>query len=285
VNTIATESGVFSIPCFYSKMRFSLFPVSLAQSIWTSLGCTSVSLGDSFSVISKSRDTTCATWRSFKEKCRSGLPFYRFPVASETPDRESACQLQCLSKGLDVAGLLSSECRCGASKDLKHVWGILGESDDVFEVVDYLLPPSTLQGQSADCGVHIWEYVGPRGSGGTPITGLDISPLDEQYIRGIITGSPSTSTAEGSSSRRTQSLAAVSRAKPAKRNGAVPQVSRSRLSHATGWLLSMRDLANAISQLVESQKAGARVSKYNNFQLLRIITAARSITSQCYILA
>jgi hypothetical protein len=264
-------------------MRFSLFPVSLAQSNWTSLGCASVSLGDSFAVISKSRDTTCATWRSFKEKCRSGLPFYRFPVASETPDRESACQLQCLSKGLDVAGLLSSECRCGASKDLKHVWGILGESDDVFEVVDYLLPPSTLQGQSADCGVHIWEYVGPRGSGGTPITGLDISPLDEQYIRGIITGSPSTSTAEGSSSTAFEQVLSALQARRRswwQEQSPIKLITPKREfveSTVIPWRKQVRDIADSIAYIVSN----ARLTSNSRLQLSRVYNATLSIYRQC----
>ena len=64
-----------------------------------------------------------------QEKCRSGLPFYRFHTGCSTSTLQKMscsqgdvipwrwCAKLCLLKGLDISGVVDAkECRCGASE-------------------------------------------------------------------------------------------------------------------------------------------------------------------------
>merc|ERR1719265_3131653 len=65
-------------------------------------------------------DNTCRT--KGKQRCRSGLPFFRLPLHDGQSFLD--CQTFCLSKGLDLAGLVAPEleCRCGASRSNAAMW-------------------------------------------------------------------------------------------------------------------------------------------------------------------
>ena len=180
---------------------------------WQSVGCFNLSDGDSVWSSNQEKgnsfsamDWGCASWRNFGSKCRSGLPFFRFlapPSCVDCLDRD-ACQSRCLSKGLDVAGLIEEdgnpkECRCGASLKLQGVWGSLGVSqgnlrsrnayEDKIQSIWYLLPNSPEEALNNNCALQMWVYADRREEDGSPAQEfVDRSSLEDGYIRGIVAG-------------------------------------------------------------------------------------------------
>ena len=163
-----------------------LLPVALAQAAWRNLGCFPVE--ESATQDNSIYVSTCVSWRDFDKKCRGGLPFYRFPATEGCNDCLDAdfCKLQCVSKGLDIAGFISGgECRCGASLENLPVWSTL-LTDDIksLEAASYLFPPGESSGVINCQQMDVWAFVGDRDANGVPRTALvSKSKKDDEYIR------------------------------------------------------------------------------------------------------
>eukprot|EP00439_Symbiodinium_sp_Y106_P067716 s2710_g11.t1 len=74
------------------------------------------------SQVVSSRDESCITWKDQEGTCRLGLPFYRWDCTEADVMSPQLCFQFCLGKGLDLFGLLGSECRCGASALNRQAW-------------------------------------------------------------------------------------------------------------------------------------------------------------------
>ena len=168
-----------------------LYAVTRAASPWSYRGCFDAQTP----TVKSLYDKTCVTWRLFDEKCMDGLPFYRFTSVEGCSDclSPSYCKLQCLSRGLDVAGLISqggvpAECRCGASLSNHAVWSSLKNSTANFMSTSYLQPPESRI--SSGCNMDVWDFTGPRDDQGYPVTAVTSkrSGQDEDYVQAIVTG-------------------------------------------------------------------------------------------------
>jgi Astacin (Peptidase family M12A) len=148
---------------------------------WKFLGCLRYLTETPFST---TFDAFCIKWRQFDSKCRHGLPFYRFQNILEIAD----CQNLCLSRALDVSGLITSlnECRCGASLANKQIWKYSLQN---INSINYLLPPSKENLYKSHCDMMIYQYDGVRESDGSlPRSLVNLSPFDSVYIQSIVTG-------------------------------------------------------------------------------------------------
>jgi len=132
-------------------------------------------------------DTTCVNVTSGPEPCRSGLPFYRFLMHAKETLLD--CFSFCLSKGLDLSGLIYSplsetdECRCGAKADNQGIWGHASAPKHL------ILPEESVPEDDPRCkngGVLVWEYTGGLESGSVPVPLLELSEGDTRYIDGIV---------------------------------------------------------------------------------------------------
>lgn len=253
-----------------------LITLPLVAGTWDELGCFALSRDDQVSheTPTTSRDTACIDWRHFDQKCRSGLPFYRFPTSDA-----GSCQLQCLAKGLDVAGIVSKDqCRCGASRQLSHVWGILGKTHDTFKIVDYLLPPTV---KSDSCGVRAWVYSGERDEGGMPTPSLlsDISLVDKEYIQSIVAGTRATVVLEGS---RPDDFDKLFKAIDERRSQWWQRGrASSLLAISSNWTSEVESIASEVSDIITAEESVSRWTSTQHNQLERILNATLSIFNQC----
>ena len=258
-------------------MYLTLISLSLVKATWESLGCFRLNEEDkTIRPPSTSRDTACTDWRKFDRKCRSGLPFYRFPI-TEPQD----CQLQCLAKGLDVAGIVTDvECRCGASVKLDHVWRVLGKTQDAFEVVDYLLPPHV---QSESCEVKAWMYSGDRvADSGMPTPSLlsEIPLIDEEYIQSIVAGTRATVALEGS---RPEDFDKLFKSIDDRRSLWWQRAGSSLVeTTASDWTGEIAKIAEAVNGIISTQRESTPWTVEQNNQLGRIVNSTMSIFNQCY---
>jgi hypothetical protein len=136
------------------------------------------------------QDLTCvsaARRNSSQEPCRSGMPFFRLLMQ---PDQSYLdCFTFCLSKGLDLAGLVhselagGSECRCGATEANKAAWhGEIPPSG-------LLLPNGSAVPEGSErCKMLVWQYTGPLEDDAVPTVLMELSVSDEAYIDGIAVG-------------------------------------------------------------------------------------------------
>jgi Astacin (Peptidase family M12A) len=174
-------------------MIFYFAQLSLSLASWSSSGCFQLEADTGLATTqgsSDSRELTCVTWRDFNRKCKGGLPFYRFSAVAGCPDclDLNYCKLQCVSKGLDVAGMVRDprsgaalECRCGASLENVAVWATLTDSEHSLQAAWYLYPPSESQRIPArvNCQLEIWVFRGQ----------LELPPAESAYIKSIVAGS------------------------------------------------------------------------------------------------
>ncbi|KAF4675751.1 hypothetical protein FOL47_007342 [Perkinsus chesapeaki] len=188
---------------------------------WRRLGCFKLSENDQVAV-SGEKDWTikdrecvaakCDSGKSAEEtpKCRSGLPFYRFKRGADCKEGDcldlSTCQLRCMMKGMDVAGLvysspidknpdehlLPNECRCGASRKnpIWNNWQQNSLGQPQFDTIEYLLPPEeALEVDEVGCSVEIWEYADARETGGAvPNMIEELNADDEGYQLAVVLG-------------------------------------------------------------------------------------------------
>jgi hypothetical protein len=135
-------------------------------------------------------DPTCvsATSRnSSLEPCRSGMPFFRLALQPEQSYLD--CFTFCLSKGLDLAGVMhselagASECRCGATEANKAAWHGMAPPPGLLLPICSPLP----QGSEL-CKMAVWQYTGPLEYDGVPTVFMELSLSDQAYIDGIAVG-------------------------------------------------------------------------------------------------
>ncbi|CAK0878591.1 unnamed protein product [Prorocentrum cordatum] len=136
------------------------------------------------------QDTTCvsaARRNSSLQPCRSGMPFFRLPMQKQ--QSSSDCFMFCLSKGLDLSGLVHSEraglseCRCGATRANRAAWYELTPPPGL------LLPNGSVDPDDNEhCKMLVWQYTGPLEDGAVPTVLTELSTGDEAYIDGIAVG-------------------------------------------------------------------------------------------------
>ncbi|CAK0872214.1 unnamed protein product [Prorocentrum cordatum] len=136
------------------------------------------------------QDTSCvsaASRNSSLEPCRSGMPFFRLPMQKQQSAAD--CFMFCLSKGLDLSGLMHSEraglseCRCGATRANRAAWHELTPPPGL------LLPNGSADPEDNEhCKMPVWQYTGPLEDGGVPTVLTELSEGDEAYIDGIAVG-------------------------------------------------------------------------------------------------
>jgi len=136
------------------------------------------------------QDLTCvsaASRNSSLEPCRSGMPFFRLPMQPQQSYLD--CFTFCLSKGLDLSGLVHSdlsglsECRCGATLANKAAWHGLTPPPGLL-----LQFGSAVEEDSEHCKLLVWQYTGPLEDEAVPTPLTELSVSDETYIDGIAVG-------------------------------------------------------------------------------------------------
>lgn len=158
--------------------RRSATSASTSREEYENLGCFPV-YKDDRDAIGELQDMKCA--RAQRGPCRSGMPFYRLQMTTEPVQQ---CSSFCISKGLDLFGLLGSECRCGATQTNGLVWSKLW-----FEVHRGLaLDFSTGLGDPTYCeGMRIFRHIGWLSA--APGEGLkQRTEEDAAYINSIVNG-------------------------------------------------------------------------------------------------
>lgn len=136
------------------------------------------------------QDLTCvssASRSSSLEPCRSGMPFFRLTLQPEQSYLD--CFSFCLSKGLDLAGLVHSEragrseCRCGATEANRAAWHGGAAPPGL------LLPSGSAVPQGSEhCKMLVWQYTGPLEYDALPTVLTELSVGDEAYIDGVAVG-------------------------------------------------------------------------------------------------
>eukprot|EP00419_Tripos_fusus_P038469 CAMPEP_0172787598 /NCGR_PEP_ID=MMETSP1074-20121228/206532_1 /TAXON_ID=2916 /ORGANISM="Ceratium fusus, Strain PA161109" /LENGTH=492 /DNA_ID=CAMNT_0013624621 /DNA_START=262 /DNA_END=1741 /DNA_ORIENTATION=- len=140
------------------------------------IGCTGAPAHSSSD--SSKYDVTCMTASS--SMCRGGLPFYKYSQGGMTAD---SCFDFCLKKGLDLFGVLSSlECRCGASRINKGVWGDAKPRKPLQFVPDDLTACTGAQ----EFKVH--RYIGHFEASCLPSASVHVGVSDAVYIKSIVAG-------------------------------------------------------------------------------------------------
>ncbi|CAL1152786.1 unnamed protein product, partial [Cladocopium goreaui] len=127
------------------------------------------------------RDEACIGWKD-EETCRLGLPFYRW-TSSEMAIAPLMCFRFCTERGLDLFGLVSLECRCGASALNRQIW--------------HWAPPraglslewSELQKCTDQSTLRAYRYTGHFEAGGAlPTPLVSMAEEDVAYIDSIAKG-------------------------------------------------------------------------------------------------
>eukprot|EP00928_Gymnodinium_smaydae_P090862 TRINITY_DN74578_c0_g1_i1.p1 TRINITY_DN74578_c0_g1~~TRINITY_DN74578_c0_g1_i1.p1 ORF type:complete len:298 (-),score=56.50 TRINITY_DN74578_c0_g1_i1:96-941(-) len=149
---------------------------------WMSMGCYRRMSNDGADVgkVDSVRDLYCGSTydTSTGERCRSGLPFYRYVASDMTP---GTCQGYCLGKGLDLCGVVASrECRCGATARVSAIWGRPPLDHLTFQPLEEKLPVG-----SGSCEIAVFKYVGERAEAKIPARFITRSLLDEGYIMDV----------------------------------------------------------------------------------------------------
>jgi len=122
-------------------------------------------------------DYTCLDWQQ-PEPCRNGLPFYR--LSGEIYPDQDMCFDFCLSKGLDIFGLVRAGCLCGASAINRQAWHWL-QPRAGFGFPWELLEDENFPDDS--CGIRTYRYTGHFEDGGAvPFDLLHLSLEDEAYL-------------------------------------------------------------------------------------------------------
>lgn len=129
-------------------------------------------------------DLACLNWTT-TSPCRGGLPFYRMESNAMSP---SSCYLFCVSKGLDIFGIVQgSTCRCGASHLNRAVWhngapreGLLIPSERLVQLLD--------ENAEKTCGTRVYRYAGHYEMGGVPFSHTRAAAQDVAYIDSIVAG-------------------------------------------------------------------------------------------------
>lgn len=147
----------------------------------------------------KFHDFSCmeANGNSAQNPCASGLPFYRMVMQARQSHQD--CLIFCLSKGLDLFGVLhiseaqqakaatvgdfKHECRCGASERNKAVW-----NDEAPDPKKSLNMADKREEGSPECRLYVWEYTGPMPDGAVPFQVTEMSVADEGYTDSITRG-------------------------------------------------------------------------------------------------
>jgi hypothetical protein len=163
--------------------------VSLQPDPWTNIGCYQRLKNDNavLGEVPSVRDATCATFDTATEEyysgpknlhCRSGLPFYRMVATDMSP---GVCQGYCLSKGLDLAGLVEgTECRCGATSRVQGLWGMRPLPKHLrFQEDEHQVPVGS------DCDIVAYMYVGELTDYLVPMELLSRTALDHAYIQAV----------------------------------------------------------------------------------------------------
>eukprot|EP00413_Alexandrium_margalefii_P047934 CAMPEP_0204586642 /NCGR_PEP_ID=MMETSP0661-20131031/47609_1 /ASSEMBLY_ACC=CAM_ASM_000606 /TAXON_ID=109239 /ORGANISM="Alexandrium margalefi, Strain AMGDE01CS-322" /LENGTH=788 /DNA_ID=CAMNT_0051596297 /DNA_START=52 /DNA_END=2419 /DNA_ORIENTATION=- len=143
------------------------------------VGCFDFKAPDGVDGTDDYHDMTCMTWKS-EDLCLSGLPFYSL---QDTVMDTQACFRFCLSKGMDIFGLLGDKtCRCGATALNKEVWHE--------EVPRPGLPfnPAMMKKPPQGCPVKVFRYKGHYEDDGVPSRHWDIKEGDLEYVDSVVTG-------------------------------------------------------------------------------------------------
>jgi hypothetical protein len=163
--------------------------VSLQPDPWTNLGCFQRLKNDNAVLrdVPSPRDATCANFDTAAEefntgtkqpRCRSGLPFYRLIATDMSP---GVCQGYCLSKGLDLCGLVEGiECRCGATSRVHGLWGMRPLPIHLrFQEEEHQVPIGS------DCDIVAYMYVGELPGHLVPAEQLSRTALDFAYLQAV----------------------------------------------------------------------------------------------------
>ncbi|CAK9088592.1 Hypothetical protein SCF082_LOCUS41836, partial [Durusdinium trenchii] len=130
-------------------------------------------------------DETCIDWAPSNAPCRSGMPFYRVRMTSGAMSAETCFEF-CLGAGLDLFALVQGEeCRCGASRLNKGVWG------EKSAPPGHLQLPAPLSSCLTDqaCPVRVYRWLGPFISGGSvPEHLLMLNAGNTIYVDSIVHG-------------------------------------------------------------------------------------------------
>jgi len=124
---------------------------------------------------------------SAQEPCRSGMPFFRLALQREQSYLD--CFTFCLSKGLDLSGVVHSnrtgrsECRCGATEANEAAWHRRKPPAGLLLSAGAAVPQDDER-----CEVLVWQYTGPLEDKAVPTMLTQLSVGDEAYLDAIAEG-------------------------------------------------------------------------------------------------